>query len=116
MATNKISEGKTIVITAGAAYSSGDLIDLGNGLCGIAVDDIENGAEGVVMLEGTYTVPKKDTTDVFAVGSPFKIDTKKADLVAVGSATTTAQLNVICGHAVAASNSAATTVEVVINK
>lgn len=114
MATNKINEGTTISYTASADIPANAIVDLGNGLAGVAVSPIANGATGVLQLGGTWTFNKKDTTDVFAVGSACKVDVTSGvhtvDLVTVNSATTTAQLNEIVGNAIAASSSAETTV------
>lgn len=114
MSTNQYNNGSTIFYTASANIPANAIVDLGNGLAGVAVSPIANGATGILQLGGAWTFNKKDTTDVFAVGSACKVDVTSGvhtvDLVTVGSATTTAQLNAIVGNAIAASNSAATTV------
>jgi len=48
---NKVSDGKTAVITAPAAVKSGNLVIVG-GLLGAAVSDIASGAKGVLDTSG----------------------------------------------------------------
>lgn len=112
---NKISDGNTVLYTATADIAAGAPVDLGNGLCGVAVEAIANGATGVLALGGVYQFNKKDTTDVFAVGSAGIVSVisgvRTIDLITVNSATTTAQINSIVGNAAEASGSSATTVK-----
>lgn len=55
---NFVQKGDTIKYTAGAAISSGDIVEIGQ-LIGIAVDDVANGEEGIASLQGVYEVAKK---------------------------------------------------------
>jgi predicted RecA/RadA family phage recombinase len=116
MSTVQYSNGQTVSYTAAADIPANAIVDLGNGLAGVALSPIANGATGILHLGGAWTLPKKDTTDVFAVGSAAIVNVTSGvhtvDLITVNSATTTAQVNSIVGNAVAASNSAATTVVV----
>jgi predicted RecA/RadA family phage recombinase len=57
MATNQVQSGEVITITAGAAYSAGDVVKVGN-ILGVAITDIANGASGAVAIEGVFDVPK----------------------------------------------------------
>lgn len=108
---NKLNEGTTLVITAGAAIAAGEIVDLGVGLCGVAVDAIANGAQGVVCLTGMFRVAKKTAGTAIAAGTPLTYNTKAVEVVTINSATTTAQLADVCGYAVVASGTASTTVD-----
>jgi len=112
---NQISNGSTITYKATADIPANAVVDLGNGLAGVALSPIVNGATGILHLGGEWLLDKKDTTDVFAVGSAGVVNVTSGvhtiDLIAVDSATTTADLNKIVGHASAASDSATTTVK-----
>ncbi len=109
MANNKINEGATVNYTAGANISAGDIVNLGNGLIGIAVDDIANGAEGVVMLTGRFTVPKGSTAAI-ARGAALKLGTAGNTVVAATAGTTVN--NYLTARPVVASTTAMTTVEI----
>ena len=113
MATNKINEGTTVNYTAGANISAGDLVDLGNGLVGIAVDDIANGATGIVMLSGRFTVPKGSTAAI-ARGAALKLGTAGNTVVAATAGTTVTVNNILCARPVVASTTAMTTVEIAL--
>lgn len=108
---NKLTEGTTLIITAGADIAAGEIVNLGTGLAGVAVAAIASGAKGVVELTGVFRIPKKTAVTAIAVGTPLTYDTKAVEVVTVNSATTTAQLADVCGYAVAASGSASTTVD-----
>lgn len=54
---NFTQPGEIITITAGAAYTSGQVVALGN-MLGVATGAIANGAVGEVALKGVFTVPK----------------------------------------------------------
>ncbi len=60
-------EGKTITITAGTSYSSGDPVVLEDRV-GIATHDAENGDALEVLLEGVVEDLAKETTDSISVG------------------------------------------------
>jgi len=111
MATNKINEGTTVNYTAGANITAGDLVHLGNGLVGIAVDDIANGATGIVMLSGRFTVPKGSTAAI-ARGAALKLGTAGNTVVAATAGTTVN--NFLCARPVVASTTAMTTVEIAL--
>lgn len=57
MATNQTQHGESIVITAGANITSGQVVRVGQ-LLGVAITDIANGSTGAIALEGVFTVPK----------------------------------------------------------
>ena len=55
---NFIQRGDTLSFTAAAAASSGDLINLGSGLHGVAAYDVAVGDEGEAVIEGVFELPK----------------------------------------------------------
>ena len=57
MATNLSQDGYTTEFTAGADYSSGDVVVIGQQI-GVVVDDVTSGNVGVAYLEGVFIVPK----------------------------------------------------------
>ena len=108
---NQVNNGVTLAYTASANISGGDLVSLGNGLVGIAVDDIANGATGVVVLQGRFTVPKGSTAAI-ARGAALKLGTAGNTVVAATAGTTVN--NYLCARPVVSSTTAMTTVEIVI--
>lgn len=108
---NQVNDGITLAYTASANISGGDLVSLGNGLVGIAVDDIANGATGVVVLKGRFTVPKGSTAAI-ARGAALKLGTAGNTVVAATAGTTVN--NYLCARPVVASTTAMTTVEIVL--
>jgi predicted RecA/RadA family phage recombinase len=108
---NQVNDGIALAYTASANISAGDLVSLGNGLVGIAVDDIANGATGVVVLRGRFTVPKGSTAAI-ARGAALKLGTAGNTVVAATAGTTVN--NFLCARPVVASTTAMTTVEIVI--
>lgn len=96
---NFVSAGKTLLYTAGANISSGQVVNLTT-MIGIAVTDIANGASGAVELEGVFELTKK-SGDTFAVGTKVYWDPTNLYL------TTTSTSNVVAGAAVEAAGSAA---------
>ena len=73
MATNFVQNGDAMSITAGATYSSGDVVVVGEQI-GIAVNDIASGAVGVVNMCGVFNVPKVSGA-VIAAGESVIWDT-----------------------------------------
>lgn len=72
MATNFVKDGKTMEFTAGAAYSSGDVVVIGS-LIGVVIADVANGAVGVAAIEGVFDLPKVDAA-VIAEGEALTYD------------------------------------------
>lgn len=72
MTTTYIQEGSVLDITAGAAYSSGDVVAQG-AVIGIAIEDIANGAVGAIRVEGVFNVTVPSAT-VVAVGDVLDWD------------------------------------------
>lgn len=87
---NYVSEGKVIEATAGADYSSGDGVVIGE-LFGIATSDVKSGKTGVFLLTGIVAVAKT-AADTFTAGCKCYWDasTKKV--------TTTASTNKLAGY------------------
>jgi predicted RecA/RadA family phage recombinase len=57
MAVNFVQNGETMQFTAGAAYSSGDVVVIGNQI-GVAMSDVASGDAGVAALTGVWSLPK----------------------------------------------------------
>lgn len=57
---NSVQDGKTLRFTAGADISSGDPLQIGV-FNGVAINDVANTEEGVLSLEGVYTLTKLET-------------------------------------------------------
>lgn len=87
---NYIQKGDTLEFTAASDVKSGEMVLVGN-IVGVAVNDVANGATGVVNVTGVYEVPKE--ADAISKGASlyFKASTK--------SLTTTAQGNTFAGWA-----------------
>ncbi len=108
---NQVNDGITLAYTAGADIASGELVNLGNGLVGVAVDDIANGATGVVVLKGRFTVPKGSKAAI-ARGAALKLGTAGNTVVAATAGTTVN--NFLTARPVVASTTAMTTVEIIL--
>ena len=106
---NQIDAGLTVNYTnaTGADIKAGAVVPMGL-LCGIAIVDIDNGASGEVSLSGTYRLAKKTATDAILQGDILVADSGPKKI----SAGTTIVDAVVIGRAMAASNSATTTVDV----
>jgi len=107
---NQVSDGLTVLYTASADIASGDLVHLGTGLCGVAVNDIANGATGAVALTGVYEVLKVGTTAI-AVGAIVKLGTAGNTVVAITTADQTIG-SYLKATPVEASTTAMTTVKI----
>jgi len=91
---NYVSAGDTITFTAAAAHNSGDGVLLGS-LFGVAANDVAIGDQGVLRLEGVYSLPKA-ASQAWTVGAKvYWDDTNKV-------CTTTATGNKLIGVATAA--------------
>ena len=75
---NYIGPGATINFVAGAAFSSGDMVVLPE-CAGIAANDIANGVEGVISIEGEYQYTKVAGT-AFAAGDLLNYDASADNL------------------------------------
>lgn len=99
MATNLLSDGRNVVVTAPAGVSSGDGVLVGS-LFGIASHDALSGADVTIALHGVYTLPKT-SAQAWTVGVRIYWDGS--------AATTTASSNKLIGVAAAvAANPSAT--------
>lgn len=72
---NFVEHGQTLVWTngTGGAVTAGDPVAVGAQI-GVAVDDIANGAVGVLCMEGVFTLPKVSAA-VIAAGEEIIWDT-----------------------------------------
>jgi len=57
MATNKLTDGDVVILTAPANVDSGDLVEVGH-FIGVAVNDADNGDPVPVCLSGVFELPK----------------------------------------------------------
>lgn len=73
MATNYLQAGDVVDYTAGAAISSGDVVEMGN-LIGVAITDIANGDTGAVKISGVFELPKVSAA-VIGAGETVMWDT-----------------------------------------
>ena len=107
---NKIAEGKSLIDTngTGRAIASGDLVKVGAKV-GVAAVDIANGATGTVVMDGVFEVTKQGTL-VITQGDLLYLDATSGQL----DKTDTSQT--LAGYAYASEVSAATTVQVVLNR
>ena len=83
---NKRFDGNLVTITAGAIYSAGDIVIQGD-YVGVAVNDIANGAEGVIDPCGAFELAKTTGT-AYTVGQRAYWDTATAKVVVVPGADT----------------------------
>ena len=106
---NQVDSGSVVSYTnaTGSAISAGDVVIMGK-MAGIAINDIANGATGMVSIAGRYTVTKKAATDVVAQGA-ILIDNSG---IVVASAGTNLVNVCVVGRAAAASSSGVATVDV----
>ena len=104
---NYVQEGDYIEITASADIDAGELVQVGS-LHGVAVTDIANGANGIIHLEGVYTLPKLTAAagDACTAGGPVYYDASGV------SGTDASGTRLLVGHSLVAANQAATTVAV----
>lgn len=109
VATPYQSDDRFIDYTAGADISAGDVVVLGKFLVGIAVDDIANGASGVIDTMGIWKIDAVNNV-AFTLGDVlyWNASTKKVTNVEAGLP--------IIGVAVAAKAETATYCYVAINR
>ena len=96
MATSGRGPSSPINVVAGGTVSSGDVIDLGGGLFGVAAADASSGEVLAVYTEGVFDLPKQSGFSI-AAGEPVYFDAgadQRAEnnpaLLCVGYATQTA--------------------------
>lgn len=105
---NQVHSGAVVNYTnaTGSDIAAGALVTMGK-ICGIAINDIANGASGAVSLEGVFRLTKKTAADAIALGT---ILINNSGVTAASAGTTLDA--VIVGRAAATSISGATTVDV----
>lgn len=108
VAKNYVEEGDEIGITAGAAYSAGDVNVSDGVLPGVMLTDAANGGKGTLKINGVFQLAKLGT-DTFAVGDAVYWDATN------GYCTVTATSNTLIGKAFEAAGSGTTTMNVLLN-
>ena len=109
MAGTYVQDGNVLSYTnAGSAIASGDLVVVGVKV-GVALGAIANGATGEVAMSGVFAVAKQ-TTLVISQGDLLYCDATSGELDKTASAQT------LAGYAAKSESSAATTVQVVLNR
>ena len=101
---NYIQEGETMNFTAGATVVAGQMVLVG-GTVGVAVNDVANGAVGVIATQGVFEVAKEGS-DVVAQGVILYYNATN------GTATVTVGSNKVIGYAWTAALSTDTLVQV----
>lgn len=104
---NYVQSGEYLEFTAGANYSSGDLVEIGS-LHGVCVTDVVSGDKGSLCMEGVFTLPKQTgaSSDACTEFGPVYFKTGKV----TGNSDSGA--NKLVGYSMTAANQAATTVNV----
>ena len=105
---NYICPGKTKPFTAGADYSSGDPVVIGD-LVGICATDVANTKEGEASIEGVFEVAKKADDNV---GDGVKLYWDATNK----EATTTASTHKVLGYAYEAAGASVTSVKVKLGR
>lgn len=66
-------EGKYIDYTPGSAVTAGQVVDLGNGMVGIAIQPIAANATGALAIEGVFEITKDTASNASALGDMVTI-------------------------------------------
>ena len=111
MSTKQLTEGRSLTITASAAYSSGDVVEQ-DGFIGVAQTDIANGADGSIALTGVHICPKK-TGQAWVMGDRLWYDSSAET---VSNAFVGGSADRFIGRAWAAAGSADTTGSVMLGQ
>lgn len=106
---NQVQDGDVITVTAPYAVTSGQGVQVGAALFGIASGDAANGGTLELQVEGVYDVTAL-STDTASVGDLLYWDNTNKRL------TTTSTSNLKVGVAVAAKASGATTARILLNE
>lgn len=77
MAKNYVQPGKVLEHTAGAAISSGDVVEMGN-IVGVALGDMASGDVGSVQVDGVFTLAKTSGT-AWSQGDALDWDTSAGE-------------------------------------
>lgn len=104
---NYVQDGKYLDFTAAADVDSGELVQVGS-LHGVSVTDVANGAKGVLVMEGVFTLPKLTGAagDACTLGGPVYFSSGSV------SGTDSSGTRKLVGYAMAAAAQAVTTVQV----
>ena len=68
MATNYVSDGARLTVTAPAAVTSGQIVVVGTNLLGVALSSASSGAPVVIATQGVFSLPADVTAATAAVG------------------------------------------------
>jgi len=104
---NYVQEGESIQVAAPYAVSSGDGVQVGTALFGVAATTAASGADVVIKTNGVFDVKAK-STDTPAIGAKLYWDNTNKEI------TTTATSNLLCGIALVAKASGDTTVRMIL--
>lgn len=85
---NFIADGETMLITAGADLSAGDVHAMAGGI-GVAIEDIANGAVGAVRVRGAFRLPKATGT-AWTAGDVLYWDATPGELTKTSTSNTPA--------------------------
>lgn len=87
MARNYLEEGDEIAITAGAAYSAGDVNVTDGPYPGVMLQDVAIGGSGTLKINGVWSLPKL-STDTFAVGATVYWDASAKECTVTATSNT----------------------------
>ena len=104
---NYVQNGDFIDFTAGATTTSGQLVQVGS-LHGVSVNDVANGATGILARKGVFTLPKLTgaSADACTAGGPVYFSSGSV------SGSDSSGTRKLVGYSLAAAAQAATTVQV----
>lgn len=80
-----VQEGKNLVITAPYARVSGEGVQVGSALFGVAMDAISSGASGAIATEGVFDLAKT-TAQAYTAGQRLFWDDTNKKLTATSTA------------------------------
>lgn len=90
---NFVQAGSVVTLTAPAARSAGDVVQVGN-IVGVAAADAESAAEVEVKLDGVFDLEKVSAQAWATVGLPIYYDDVADKVTTVGSGNTLIGVNV----------------------
>jgi len=116
MAGNLVSDGTTVDLPIGTAYTGGSLYSLSAGvgsICGVALDTVATGAVGSFALTGVWDLTKTAAANTaFDIGDVVYATTGAGALVALNSTTAA---DIMVGTAMETVTTTATSVKVLLN-
>lgn len=109
MATNFVQDGIVLQVTAPAAVSSGDGVQV-DGIFGVALFAAGNGEEVNIQTRGVFDLPKL-STDVVTQGDPLYWDNTNSRLTKIGTSNLP-----LAGYATEAAGNGVTTVNCLLSQ